>query len=136
MGVMERTADLSALEAEITAVGCTQVMVMLADTAAASHIADPAVALAGNFLTEDDEPNFALMAGLGASVEKAFGIRKSRRLMRYFPHLGICLGTVNREGLAGLQRMAAVADVQAAPVISLIRPTAAVAATGLAAGPT
>lgn len=46
--------------------------------------------------------------------------------VRYYPNLGIFLGTVNHEGLAGLRaEKEIVADITGAPPISLIRPTRA-----------
>jgi subtilisin len=44
-------------------------------------------------------------------------------LVRYYPNLGVALGTVTREGLAALQADDQVADVVGTPQIGLIRPT-------------
>jgi len=46
-------------------------------------------------------------------------------LVRYYPHLGVALGTVTRAGLAALRKDEQVEDVLGAPQISLIRPTRA-----------
>ncbi len=43
--------------------------------------------------------------------------------VRYYPNLGVALGTVTREGLAALQADNQVADVVGTPQIGLIRPT-------------
>ena len=43
--------------------------------------------------------------------------------VRYYPNLGVALGTVTREGLAALQADDQVADVVGTPRIGLIRPT-------------
>lgn len=42
--------------------------------------------------------------------------------VRYYPNLGVALGTVDRAGLAALRSDAAVASVQGAPKLSLIAP--------------
>jgi subtilisin family serine protease len=42
--------------------------------------------------------------------------------LRYYPNLGVALGTVDREGLAALRSDPAVASVQGAPKLSLIAP--------------
>jgi subtilisin len=44
-------------------------------------------------------------------------------LVRYYPNLGVALGTVTREGLTALQADDQVADVVGTPRIGLIRPT-------------
>jgi subtilisin family serine protease len=44
-------------------------------------------------------------------------------LVRYYPNLGVALGSVTREGLAALQSDDQVAEVFGAPQIGLIRPT-------------
>jgi subtilisin len=44
-------------------------------------------------------------------------------LVRYYPNLGVALGTVTREGLAALQADDQVAAVVGAPRVGLIRPT-------------
>lgn len=45
-------------------------------------------------------------------------------LARFYPHLGIALGTVDREGLAALRRETSVAKVLPAPDLRLIKPVA------------
>ena len=42
--------------------------------------------------------------------------------VRYYPNLGVALGTVDRAGLAALRSSSAVASVQGAPKFSLIAP--------------
>jgi subtilisin len=44
-------------------------------------------------------------------------------LVRYYPNLGVALGTVTRSGLAALRKDDQVAEVVGAPRMSLIRPT-------------
>jgi subtilisin len=49
--------------------------------------------------------------------------------VRYYPNLGVMMGTVNSEGLAALRaEKDAVADISGAPPLSLIRPTRAATA--------
>ena len=55
--------------------------------------------------------------------------------VRVFEHLGVVLGTVDREGAAGLRDDPRIGEVEPAPPISLIRPVATTAARR-AAGPT
>jgi subtilisin family serine protease len=50
-------------------------------------------------------------------------------VMRYFPHLGVALGTVDREGLSALRADDSVDAVTAAPQIRLIKPTRVESAT-------
>jgi subtilisin family serine protease len=49
--------------------------------------------------------------------------------VRYFPNLGVLLGSVDRNGLKALRGHAKVKDVLAPPILSLIRPVATAAAT-------
>ncbi|SIR87925.1 Subtilase family protein [Janthinobacterium sp. TND4EL3] len=55
--------------------------------------------------------------------------KASSKPVRFFPHLGLALGTVDREGLKGLRQEKAVAKIVAAPELRLIRPVARAAAT-------
>lgn len=47
----------------------------------------------------------------------------------FFPNLGVCLGTVDRQALARLRQTAGVAQVLGAPPLSMIRPRRVAAAT-------
>lgn len=50
-------------------------------------------------------------------------------LVRYYPNLGVALGTVTRQGLDGLRTDPQVRDVRGTPQLSLIRPTKVAAAS-------
>jgi subtilisin family serine protease len=93
--------------------------------------------LAKHFRVAEHSTDTALVATFKARKRKTVGLSWYERAksptdptppVRYFPHLGIMLGTVDRQGADALRSHARVKQVLAPPVLSLIRPVAARAA--------
>ncbi len=113
---------------ELRARGTAQVIVGLKQPAAAEAAAPPGAAA---------EPAAATASSAIAGIERHFTVselsqdsalalavgRVGPPRVRYYPNLGLALGTVTRQGLAGLRAdTARVARVAGAPPLSLIRP--------------
>lgn len=66
-----------------------------------------------------------LTAGAAATtgpIRELAAAAKAASKPKYYPNLGVVLGTVDKEGLAALKKLDEVQSVSAAPVLSLIRP--------------
>jgi subtilisin family serine protease len=99
--------------------------------------AEPVVMdLAKHFRTSELSIDTALVetAAAAARPRRAAGVKWQKRAaspadptpaVRYFPNLGLMLGTADRQGLGALKADHRVADVIAPPVLSLVRPVAA-----------
>jgi subtilisin len=118
---------------ELRARGTAQVIVELerpvaaqaAEAAARGSAATAAAAVAGierHFTVSKLSQDSALASATG---------RPEPPPVRYYPNLGLALGTVTRQGLAGLRADARVARVAGAPPLSLIRPVRMTAAPPL-----
>ncbi len=111
-----------ALDDEIQAVGSAPVIVVLKQTAkpkagAAASTVDPGE-MKRYFGRHSRSQAMSLAANMGEGASKV-----QAPAMRYYPHLGVMFGTVDRKGLAGLRaNKKRVAGVCAAPRFSLIRP--------------
>jgi subtilisin len=139
----------SNIEDQIEASGVAQVIVILksppppspkaemrgavALTAAASTTSG-LVGLDKYFVQSELSQNFALaVAGHASALTAATTSARARRIkappaVMHFPNLGVLLGTVDREGLAGLDADERVETVAGAPQLSLIRPVRVAAA--------
>jgi subtilisin len=102
------------------------------------------MSLAKYFRTSELSIDTALAAASTAHQEKSAGVNWFRRAakrsdptpaVRYFPNLGMLLGTVDKKGLDALTAHPRVKQVVAPPVLSLIRPVN-IAQTRLAAART
>ena len=108
------------LTQELKARGTAQVIVVLraATGTGAAASASEGRRLAGHFSSAPVGRMRALAASLGVST----------RPCRFFPHLGVMLGTVDRDGLAALRSDPQVVSVGGAPALSPIRPSRVAAA--------
>src|SRR4051812_7655669 len=112
---------------DLEATGVAQVIVVLKPTAAARARAPEAAAErpaveAGirDFDRHFRQSELSQDSALAASDLTAAAAEAPR--VRYYPNLGVALGTVDRAGLAALRSDRAVASVQGAPKLSLIAP--------------
>src|SRR5581483_5319309 len=115
---------------QIQATGTAEVIVVLKTPAASSSGRTAGRALSAADLEKYFVPSER--SQILASLTKAsLSMRTSARfrantsaepLMRQFPALGVVLGTVNAQGLLGLQKDPQIASVTAAPTFSLVRP--------------
>jgi subtilisin len=87
--------------------------------------------LAKHFRTSEASEDAALATSLAVRGIKSAGVGWFKRAkvasdptppVRYFPHLGLMLGTVDKQGIEALNDDDRVNDVLAPPVLSLIRP--------------
>jgi subtilisin family serine protease len=62
------------------------------------------------------------------SAASAAAVAPTAAPVRFYPNLGVALGTVDRDGLAGLRKEEAVRKIVPAPQLRLIKPVAATAA--------
>ncbi|MBI4586285.1 MAG: S8 family serine peptidase [Planctomycetes bacterium] len=105
------------LQGQLRAMGAVQVIVILKVAETNAEIAAALEAIKRHFLPEAAEDS-ALERN--PSGEPA---------MRYYPHLGVVLGTVDRSGYQALRAdQERIASVSAAPALSLIRPRRVAAA--------
>lgn len=126
---------------DLKATGVADVMVILRpqESAAVKASAQTPSAIARHFIQNDSSKDAEILKLLRSRHRKAermspgtttnaasLGATKvSSKPVRFYPHLGIALGTVDRAGLAALRKEEAVAKVVAAPDLRLIRPVAA-----------
>ena len=108
------------LTQELKARGSAQVIVVVRSGTGtgASASASEGRRLAGHFSTARLGRTRALAASLGVSAPPC----------RFFPNLGVLLGTVDRDGLAALRSDPQVVSVDGAPALSPIRPSRVAAA--------
>ncbi len=109
------------LSQELRARGSAQVIVILraATGTGASATASEGHGLARHFTGAPRSRSSTLAASLGAPAPGPY---------RFFPHLGVLLGTVDRDGLAALRADPRVVSVGGAPALSPIRPPRVAAA--------
>jgi subtilisin family serine protease len=108
------------LTQELRARGTAQVIVVLraaTGTGAAASVKEGR-RLAGHFSSDP----------VGSTRALAASLRTQAPPCRFFPHLGVLLGTVDRDGLAALRQDPQVVSVGGAPALSPIRPPRVVAA--------
>jgi subtilisin len=130
------------IKSDLDAFGMAQVLVILKpNLESAAGLAVGSSSLEQYFSASEDSRDGALaaMAATGAGVRR--GVRRQAATahqdkMTVYPNLGIALGNVNANGLAGLKAHARVDQVLSTPEFSLIRPVAQAESTALATGPT
>jgi len=134
------------IEQELAARGVSQVLVILkrppqstgvalahpAGTTAATSLGWSLRSLARHFVSSELSQASQLMgaavAGRALRSSVRLGLRGARArpmippVARFYPHLGVVLGTVDRTGLASLRASRAVSRVVGAPQLELIRP--------------
>lgn len=102
---------------ELQASGIAKVIVVIRSASTKTETSSRHAALEKYFATSDLSQSSALAASTAPRGKKQSAVR-------YYPHLGVMLGTVTREGLAQLRaEKTLVANVMGAPPLSLIRPT-------------
>ena len=109
------------LREQLKACGAAQVIVVLRaalGAGAAASVAEPR-RLAGHFSSAPVGRTRALAESLGTEAPEC----------QFFPHLGVLLGTVDRQGLAALRSDPEVVSVDGAPPLSPIRPRRVAPAT-------
>lgn len=113
------------LQDQLDATGIAQVLIVLKSPA---NVAAATAEVTRHFQINDSAPQAAMAFAAAAGRSRESGRRSSAKMppaCRVFEHLGIVLGTVNRAGLNALKADSKnVEHVGAAPVLSLIRPTA------------
>lgn len=131
-------AVTSTVSSQIRATGMAQVLVILKtpELSAAAALAETSIGdLEQYFVPSERSRVLASLATTSLALGTVTRKRKTEAvappLIRHFPALGVVLGTVDSNGLAGLQRDARVASVTGTPALSLIQPvrTAATAKT-------
>ena len=128
----------SDLDATLSDVGYAKVIIALKPQMAAEHVATAEAALATHFTV----PSATQAARLSAVAERAASRSFRRpqplpqRKVRVYPHLGLALGFVDRQGATALAADNRVETVGPAPEMSLIRPVASKAAAKPGAKPT
>ena len=113
------------IENQLLTLGVARVLVTLQEPR--QNLSDLKKNLAGCFTDAATSPERAIAANLaeGVKVRRASG----GPVMRFFPNLGIVLGTVDKAGLAAIKKdKHRVRSVSGTPELSLIRPTAKAAA--------
>lgn len=128
----------SSLEETVSAIGYAKVIVALhAAPAAAAAEAVPESAIAGHFMVPDEAQAESLAMSASRSASRKFKRAEppAERRVRVYPHLGLAIGYVNANGLAGLEADPQVGKVEKAPELSLIRPKVVLPAK-LGVGPT
>jgi subtilisin len=115
---------MSSLMDELKAKGSAQVIVFLKEPLAASvSMKKAASKSSGEFITTQGITNHFLAPAKATAIAQSMGAALPLAGVRYYPNLGIVLGTVNREGLVGLRTdKGRVKDVVAAPYFRPIRP--------------
>jgi subtilisin len=116
------------LNTQLKMLGVAEVMAVL--KSANGEAQKGAKAIAEHFRPSGNSHDAALLETLRTTAKgkAAAALPKKPEPFRVYPHLGIVLGTVDKEGLAKLRKDNAVSKVLPAPVLSLIRPTASDAA--------
>lgn len=100
---------------EMQATGVAQVLVFLKPDAPAAPAA--VRASIGDHFTKSE---FSISSAVAEATD---GLTQANvQKMRYYPNLGVCLGTVDRDGLAALRSDNSVESVAGTPPMSLIRP--------------
>jgi subtilisin len=103
---------------DMRASGIARVIVILKKTAAGKDVTKIRSDLEKHFITSDLSQATALAT---SSMYKGVSTPPA---VRYYPNLGIMMGTVDSQGLSALRtEKDVVADISGAPPISLIRPT-------------
>ena len=104
-------------------------------TRAAREVGGSAATVARHFVTSETSQMSQLAAAGRASARVSGRLAAGRRKPdprqlagRYFPNLGVMMGTVNAAGLSALRKDPRVEAVSGTPPISLIRPTSKTAA--------
>lgn len=131
------------IQSQMKASGVAEVIVVLKDSQSTGlklkKKAPEVTSLSHHFTRSALSMDAALIAALSgksrASSAAAHGTstaKKNPPVMRYYPHLGIMYGSVDREGLASLRTENAVSNIHAAPQFRLIRPVSISKPTKLA----
>ena len=103
---------------EMQASGIARVIVILKKTAAEKDVTDIRSNLEKHFVSSQLSQTTALM------TSSSYKGVSTPPVVRFYPNLGIMLGTVDSHGLSALRtHKDVVADISGAPPISLIRPT-------------
>jgi len=112
------------LNTQLKMLGVAEVMAVLKSTN--GEATKGAKAIADHFRSTGSSHDAALLETLRSTVKGKAAAKLPKRPPPFhvYPHLGIVLGTVDKDGLAKLRKDKAVAKVLPAPVLSLIRPTA------------
>ena len=127
----------SSLEETVSAIGYAKVIVALNVPRAAAATAVPESAIAGHFMVPDVAQAESLAVSATRSASRSFKRAEppTERRVRVYQHLGLAIGYVNANGLAGLEADPQVGKVEKAPELSLIRPKV-VQSAKLGVGPT
>lgn len=131
------------IQSQMKASGVAEVIVVLKDSQSTGlklkQKAPEVTSLSHHFTRSALSMDAALIAELNgknkAPKAAARGIsttKKNPPVMRYYPHLGIMYGAVDRAGLASLRTENAVSNVHSAPQFRLIRPVSVSRPTKLA----
>ncbi len=113
------------IQQELASRGVAQVLVFLRDSGpqtAAAAAAEQTTATSR--LSKHFVESASSQAGELRATRRARARGGDASAVRFYPRLGVMLGTATREGIAALRADERVADVAGAPSISLIRPTA------------
>jgi subtilisin len=124
------------LEANLSDVGYAKVIVALKPQVALSEVGAAATPLDEHFVVPDEiqAERLAYVAARAASTSPRRP--RARPKVRVYPHLGLALGYVDREGADALVADSRVHTVVPAPEISLVRPVFARAGASPSAAPT
>ena len=131
---------LDDLEADFQNLGYAKVIVALKSQAAAAST--PAAATEADFgahfvvPSEPQAERLAFVAMRAASRKFQRSTPVEKRKVRVYPHLGLAIGYVNRQGATSLAADGRVETLTSAPEMSLIRPVALQAAAPPTAAPT
>lgn len=129
---------LDDLEADFQNIGYAKVIVALKPRVAAAQAPATEAALGDNFVvpSEPQTERLAFVAMRAASKAFRRSTPLTKRKVRVYPHLGLAVGYVNRQGATSLAADSRVDTVVPAPEMSLIRPVARLAAATPSAAPT
>lgn len=124
------------LEASFAALGYAKVLIALKPDAAPPAAAE--AALAAHFVVPSEAQAARLSAVADRAASRSFRRPQAltKRKMRIYPHLGLAIGYVDREGATALAADAQVEKIVPAPELSLIRPVRAGAAAKSKVEPT
>ncbi|MFP2928598.1 S8 family peptidase [Pyxidicoccus sp. 3LG] len=123
-------AGMRSLSASVAHAGRSAAMELAGHftASAASHRGALLMALSATAgLSRPSSGTRAVSGNLTAALKRSAGARLPAPA-RYFPRLGVMLGTVDAQGCAALQADERVSSVTVAPVLQLIRPTKTAAA--------